>query len=148
MTSMRHHYVASTSLRRIDVSTTSCACWEFAPLSPQYSQLSYAYAFRMPKMCLFFTVRVWNFAWFILLKIRTLCKVHCVHSCTPTIISCTGVAEWEFTVKPCRRFREMFRRRFREMSEHLSETSAWLLSKFIYQALSSSKCIKLNVTCS
>ena len=42
-----------TSLRRIDVSTTSCACWEFAPppparpnilnLGPQYSKPSYAY---------------------------------------------------------------------------------------------------------
>ena len=40
MTSMRRRYnVDATSLRRIDVVTTSCACWEFdPPLPPQYSK--------------------------------------------------------------------------------------------------------------
>ena len=44
--------VDATSLRRIDVITTSCACWEFGPpwppqyskpWPPQYSKPSYAY---------------------------------------------------------------------------------------------------------
>ena len=34
----RRHDVDETWLRRIDISTTSCACWEFAPLAPQYSK--------------------------------------------------------------------------------------------------------------
>ena len=42
MTSMRRW--AWTLLRRIDVSTTSCACWESPPPPPpQYSKPSYAY---------------------------------------------------------------------------------------------------------
>ena len=49
----RRNDVDATSLRRIDVITTSCACWELAPLGPlnilnlgppQYSKPSYAYA--------------------------------------------------------------------------------------------------------
>ena len=50
----RRNDVDATSLRRIDVVTTSCACWEFAPpptlppntlnlVPPQYSKPSYAY---------------------------------------------------------------------------------------------------------
>ena len=35
----RRNDVDATSLRRIDVSTTECACWEFGPpLAPQYSK--------------------------------------------------------------------------------------------------------------
>ena len=56
----RRNGVDATSLRRIDVSTTSCAIWEFGPLAPpppppppqyskhwppQYSKPSYAYAY-------------------------------------------------------------------------------------------------------
>ena len=38
--------VDATSLRRIDVITTSCACWEFGPpWPPQYPKPSYAYVF-------------------------------------------------------------------------------------------------------
>ena len=50
----RRNDVDATSLRRIDVITTSCACWELASLAPppnilnlapppQYSKPSYAY---------------------------------------------------------------------------------------------------------
>ena len=45
----RRNDVDATSLRRIDVSTTSCAWWEFVPLDhtppppPRYSKPSYAY---------------------------------------------------------------------------------------------------------
>ena len=40
----RRNDVDETLLRRIDVSTTSCACWEFGPpWHPQYSKSSYAY---------------------------------------------------------------------------------------------------------
>ena len=49
----RRYDVDATSLRRIDVITTSCACWEFGPppwflqyskpWPPQYSKPSYAY---------------------------------------------------------------------------------------------------------
>ena len=50
----RRNDVDATSLRRIDVVSTSCACWEFAPpplpppknskpWPPQYSKPSYAY---------------------------------------------------------------------------------------------------------
>ena len=40
----RQNDVDATSLRRIDVITTSCACWEFGPpWPPQYSKPSYAY---------------------------------------------------------------------------------------------------------
>ena len=43
----RRNDVDATSLRRIDVITTSCACWEFGPpLAPQYSKPSYAYEDR------------------------------------------------------------------------------------------------------
>ena len=35
----RRNDVDATSLRRIDVVTTSCACWELGPpLAPQYSK--------------------------------------------------------------------------------------------------------------
>ena len=41
----RRKDVDATLLRRIDVVTTSCACWEFGPpLAPQYSKPSYTYA--------------------------------------------------------------------------------------------------------
>ena len=52
MGTRRQNDVDATSLRRIDVVTTSCACWEFAPplapqnskpWPPQYSKPSYAY---------------------------------------------------------------------------------------------------------
>ena len=50
----RRNDVDATSLRRIDVVTTSCACWEFAPPAPQnskpwppqYSKPSYAYGMQ------------------------------------------------------------------------------------------------------
>ena len=53
----RRNDVDATSLRRIDVITTSCAYWEFGPplppppqyskpWPPQYSKPSYAYAFK------------------------------------------------------------------------------------------------------
>ena len=48
----RQNEVDATLLRRIDVSATSCACWEFGPppifqtlTPPQYSKPSYAYVF-------------------------------------------------------------------------------------------------------
>ena len=46
----RRNDVDATSLRGIDVSTTSCACWEFGPpnilsLGPQYPKPSYAYEY-------------------------------------------------------------------------------------------------------
>ena len=52
MGTRRRNDVDATSLRRIDVVTTSCACWEFGPplapqnstpWPPQYSKPSYAY---------------------------------------------------------------------------------------------------------
>ena len=55
MGTRRRNDVYATSLRRIDVVTTSCACWEFGPplapqnskpWPPQYSKPSYAYAFQ------------------------------------------------------------------------------------------------------
>ena len=55
----RRNDVDVTSLRRIDVITTSCACWEFGPpwtpnilnLGPQYSKPSYAYADTYMRAC-------------------------------------------------------------------------------------------------
>ena len=39
MGTWRRNDVDATSLRRIDIITTSCACWEFGPpLAPQYSK--------------------------------------------------------------------------------------------------------------
>ena len=52
LSTWRRNDVDATSLRRIDVITTSCACWEFGPplppqyskpWPPQYSKPSYAY---------------------------------------------------------------------------------------------------------
>ena len=56
MGTRRRNDVDATSLRRIDVVTTSCACWEFGPplapqnsepWPPQYSKPSYAYGIDM-----------------------------------------------------------------------------------------------------
>ena len=51
MGTRRQNDVDATSLRRIDVVTTSCACWEFGPpWPPQYSKPSYAYDMGVGEM--------------------------------------------------------------------------------------------------
>ena len=62
MGTRRRNDVDATSLRRIDVVTTSCACWEFAPPlgppkilnlgPPQYSKPSYAYVIILSRFCI------------------------------------------------------------------------------------------------
>ena len=58
----RRNDVDATSLRRIDVITTSCACWEFGPpLAPQYSKPSYAYVVRFTSVIIvsYIVTRFW-----------------------------------------------------------------------------------------
>ena len=72
------HDIDVTSLRRIDVSTTSCACWEFAPPPllpppspqyfkpctppPQFSKPSYAYVKNFKYKSLYIAVQPSYFA--------------------------------------------------------------------------------------
>ena len=101
MGTRRRNDVDATSLRRIDVVTTSCACWEFAPppkkkkilnlAPPHYSKPFYAYGLRSISKSL--DPRFSNFTWIVTVGFQNYKSQPGVESRMPTVTKSSKVAK-------------------------------------------------------